>query len=108
MNNNALGYDLDLDATRERIASNFSAEMKRARWSGRSMAAALGLTQPYVARRAAGTVEMSGSDLALFAKFLEIPVSRFFVEPDDETSPELAPVRTIPAHSEPEAKITVR
>ena len=80
MNKNALAFDAE--ATREMIAANFSAEMKRARWSGRSMAGALGLTQPYVARRASGEVELSGSDLALFSEFLNIPVSRFFVHPD--------------------------
>lgn len=68
----------DADATRQLIADNLSAEMKRARWSGRQMASALGLTQPYVARRAAGEVECSGSDLVLFANFLDVPVSAFF------------------------------
>lgn len=68
----------DAQTTRLLIADNVSAEMKRARWTGRAAAQALGLTQPYVHRRTSGEIEFSGSDLALFAGFLNVPVETFF------------------------------
>lgn len=61
------------------IAANLDAELTRKRWTKRKAAEALGLTHMYVSRRANGEVELSGSDLAMFAGFLEVPVSRFFV-----------------------------
>lgn len=87
MTNTAL--DFDIEKTRETIASNVAAELKRQRWTGRSAAVALGLSQPYVYRRIAAEVEMSGSDLAMFAAFLNVPVSRFFVQlPDLDSNQE--------------------
>lgn len=76
MTNTALNFDGD--ETRMTIAANVAAELKRQRWTGRSAAAALGLSQPYVARRLSGDTDLSGSDLALFAAFLKVPVSVFF------------------------------
>lgn len=88
-------YSIDTDRTRAVIASNLAAELKRQRWTGRSAASALGLSQPYVSRRLTGDTELSGSDLALFAGFLKVPVSRFFVElPDLDSNQE-------PSHSKP-------
>lgn len=75
---NALG-NTAIASTRELIAANLDAELARQRWTKRKAAAALGLSHVYVSRRAAGEVELSGSDLAMFATFLNIPVSRFFV-----------------------------
>lgn len=69
------------DATRVRVAQNFSDMLKAERWSRRAAAEALGLTHRYVNSRASGMVDMSASDLALFADFLKVPVSRFFAEP---------------------------
>lgn len=70
-------------AVKSRVAHNFSAILGENRWSARKAAAALGLTHTYVNSRANGTVEMSGSDLALFADFLNIPIARFFDEHHD-------------------------
>ena len=70
-------------AVKARVAQNFSAILGENRWSARKAAAALGLTHTYVNSRANGTVEMSGSDLALFADFLDIPIARFFDEHHD-------------------------
>ena len=64
--------------TAQLVAANLAAELTRQRWSGRKAAAALGLTNVYVSRRASGELECSASDLAMFAEFLDIPVSRFF------------------------------
>jgi transcriptional regulator with XRE-family HTH domain len=69
---------IGIDETRELVAANLSAELTRQRWSGRKAAAALGLTQPYVARRMSGDVELSASDIVMFASFLDIPVTKFF------------------------------
>ena len=63
---------------RDIIAGNLRAELTRQRWSNRKAAAALGLTHVYVGRRANGEVELSGTDLALFAGLLEIPVAKLF------------------------------
>lgn len=73
--------------TRAMIARNFSDELKAQRWSKRSISVALGLTHTYVNNRANGSVEMSGSDLALFADFLAVPVTRFFAPvPEEEAT----------------------
>lgn len=66
------------DETRLTIAFNLTKELKRQRWTGRAAATALGLTQPYVSRRMTGAVDLTGSDLTMFADFLEVPVARFF------------------------------
>lgn len=85
---NAMGYIMGMTnamespavtSTRELIAANLDAELARQRWTKRKAAAALGLSHVYVSRRAAGEVELSGSDLVMFSAFLSIPVSRFFV-----------------------------
>lgn len=83
---------IDVDQMRETIAANVAAEIKRQRWTGRSASVALGLTQAYVYRRLAGEVEMSGSDLAMFAKFLSVPVQKFFEEPTTDYGYEVSPV----------------
>lgn len=77
MTNNAIASTATV--TRETIASNLDAELTRQRWSKRKAAAALGLSPVYVSRRTSGEVELSGSDLVMFAAFLQIPVTRFFV-----------------------------
>jgi hypothetical protein len=95
------------DATAHLVAANLAAELTRQRWSGRKAAAALGLTNVYVSRRASGEVECSASDLAMFAEFLSVPIAKFF-EGLDSAAGESAVVTSLAAHSEPEAKITVR
>lgn len=97
MTNEAPGYS-PADV-REKIAANLSAEMKRARWSGRAMADALGLTQAYVARRASGDVELSGSDIDLFAGFLGVPVAALFVGREPAAVVELDPTRNAEGHA---------
>lgn len=86
--NHAMRYILDMtnhafsqpaNQAAQIIAANLDAELTRKRWTKRKAAEALGLTHMYVSRRANGEVELSGSDLAMFAGFLEVPVSRFFV-----------------------------
>lgn len=98
MTNGAPGYSPAAD-TREKIAANLSAEMTRARWSGRRMADALGLTQAYVARRASGEVELSGSDIDLFTGFLGVPVTALFVNREKATVTELDPTRNAEART---------
>lgn len=66
------------DEVRTRVAKNLSDELKAQRWTRRSAAAELGLTSRYVNSRAAGEVDLSASDLVMFADFLSVPVSRFF------------------------------
>lgn len=65
---------------RQRVAANLSAELARKGYSDRQAATALGLNNVYVSRRANGTVELSVSDAALFASFLDIPITRLFAE----------------------------
>lgn len=72
MKTTRIALDVNKDSLRQRIADNLSAEIKRNRWSGRKMAAALGLSQPYIARRASGETELSASDIIVFAEFLQI------------------------------------
>lgn len=72
MKTTRIALDVNKDSLRQRIADNLSAEIKRNRWSGRKMAAALGLSQPYIARRASGETELSASDIIIFAEFLQI------------------------------------
>lgn len=67
------------DKMRTIIATNFSDILAENRWTRRSAAEALGLTHTYVNSRATGAVEMSGSDIVLFADFLGVPVSEFFM-----------------------------
>lgn len=66
------------DKMRTIIATNFSDMLEENRWSRRRAAEALGLTHTYVNSRATGDVEMSGSDIMLFAGFLDVPESEFF------------------------------
>jgi len=78
-------------ATRETIAANLDAELSRKRYTKRRAALAMGLSHVYVTRRAKGQVELSGSDMVMFAKFLNIPVTRFFVGlPDLDSNQEPA------------------
>jgi transcriptional regulator with XRE-family HTH domain len=63
-------------------AENLSAELARKGLSDREAANRLGLTNVYVSRRANGTVEMSVSDLDLFAGFLGIPMTRLLEDRD--------------------------
>jgi transcriptional regulator with XRE-family HTH domain len=84
MNNSA--KSVARDATAQIVAANLAAELTRQRWSARKAATALGLTNVYVSRRTSGDVELSASDLALFAGLLSIPISRFF-EGLNTTSP---------------------
>lgn len=66
----------------KRAAENLSAELARQGYSDREAANRLGLTNVYVSRRANGSVEMSVSDLELFADFLQVPISRLLENRD--------------------------
>ena len=70
------------DEVRALVAKNLSDTLKEQRWSRRQAATALGLTHTYVNARAAGDVDLSASDLALFADFLSVPITRFFAPTD--------------------------
>jgi transcriptional regulator with XRE-family HTH domain len=70
------------DEIRATVAQNLDDLLKSQRWSRRATAAQLGLTHTYVNSRAAGDTDLSASDLAMFADFLDVPVSRFFEVPD--------------------------
>lgn len=74
--------------TRDRVAANLYAELKRQRWTTRAAATALGLSQAYVNRRTSGAAELSASDLEMFSEFLDIPIERFFL--NDEKAPAAA------------------
>ena len=60
------------DGTQQMVADNLAAELARKRISGRQAAKALGLTHVYVGRRVSGDVELSVSDLMMFAAFLDV------------------------------------
>lgn len=64
------------------VAENLSAELARRGMSDRDAARRLGLTNAYVSRRANGSVEMTVSDIDLFAGFLGIPVTRLLEDRD--------------------------
>lgn len=66
------------DEVRTTVAHNLDVLLKQQRWSRRKAATALGLTHTYVNSRAAGDTDLSASDLAMFAKFLQVDVSEFF------------------------------
>ena len=66
------------DETANTVAANLSDYMKQRRWTGRSFALALGLKPIYVQRRMSGEVEMSATDLRVFAQQLEIREQDFF------------------------------
>lgn|GEM_PF-6182768 len=64
--------------TRDLVAANLTAELRRKRYSDRQAATALGLTNVYVSRRASGAVELSATDLVMFSEFLQIPITKLF------------------------------
>ena len=80
------------DETAEIVAVNLRDTMKLKRWTGRSLALSLGLKPIYVQRRMSGEVEMSATDLRVFADQLEITVQDFFKETPQITNRSLATV----------------
>ena len=60
------------EGTQQLVADNLAAELARKRISGRQAAKALGLTHVYVGRRVSGDVELSVSDLIMFASYLDV------------------------------------
>lgn len=73
------------EQVRATVAGNLDALLTQQRWSRRAAASALGLTHTYVNSRVAGDTDLSAGDLAMFAEFLDVPVSQFFEPlPDDE------------------------
>ena len=66
------------DQVRWTVATNLDTILKRERWSRRAAALALGLSHRYVNDRATGDVDLSASDLAMFADFLEVSISDFY------------------------------
>lgn len=86
MKQTAIPDQLAAQATEIRltVAANLDSLLEQNRWSRRAAALALGLTHRYVNSRATGEVELSSSDLAMFADFLGVPITRFF-EPTHTT-----------------------
>lgn len=74
------------EKVRHNVAKNLSDLLESQRWSRRAAALELGLTHTYVNSRATGATELSSSDVAMFAEFLDVPVSRFFETPTEETT----------------------
>ena len=75
----------EMDGIRQRVAANVDAQLANQRWSRRAAANELGFTQRYVNSRMNGEVDMSATDLAIFAELLNVSVDSFFVhaERDD-------------------------
>lgn len=90
------------DEIRQTVATNIDALLKSQRWSRRAAAMALGISHRYVNDRAAGDVDVTASDLAMFADFLDVPVSRFFAETQNgPASEETEPLNVPPTGVEP-------
>lgn len=66
------------DATALLVAANLTQYMDERRWTGRSFALAHGFTPIYVQRRMSGEVEMSATDLKVFADHLGIKVQDLY------------------------------
>ena len=66
------------DEVADLVAGNLSDHMEAERWTGRSFALALGLQPIYVQRRMSGEVELSATDLKVFADKLGIRVQDLF------------------------------
>lgn len=60
------------------VADNIRAEMARQRWTGRKMAAALGLAPAWVNRRTSGASTLDPNDIKLFADFLNVEIAELF------------------------------
>lgn len=60
----------------EAIGCGVRAEMARKRLTQRQLAAALGMSQPQVTKRLAGTIEFRPSELEKTAELLGIPITR--------------------------------
>lgn len=82
----------EFDRMRELTSTNLRDLIDASGKSRRQVARELQLTPRYVDSRATGTVEMSASDLALFATFLDVPVSRFYDETPVDTAPVVAKI----------------
>jgi transcriptional regulator with XRE-family HTH domain len=68
------------------VAHRIRAIMKDQRWSARKAAERLGLQNTFISRRLSGETPLDPADLVMFASFLNVPVSRFFTEPDNSTA----------------------
>lgn len=82
----------EFNRMRELTSTNLRDLIDASGKSRRHVARELQLTARYVDSRATGTVELSASDLALFATYLEVPVSRFFDETPVDTTPTVAKI----------------
>lgn len=60
------------------VAGNIRAELARADISQVKAAAALGVTEMWISRRLKGRTPLDANDIALFARYLGVPVSTFF------------------------------
>jgi len=105
-----IAHQPNADEVRETVAANLRATLKQNRWSERKAADALGLTPAYVNRRASGDTDLSSSDLAMFARFLNVPVQHFFTQITNwslATVTELHPRSVHPSvHRQVTAKVT--
>ena len=68
------------------IGANVRAELARHGKSQSALAQVLGIAQPGVSKRLAGTVEFGAGELIKVATFLGVPVSSFYVGTDQEDS----------------------
>lgn len=69
------------------VAHNLQTYMKEHRWTGRSLALALGLKPIYVQRRMSGEVEMSATDLKLIGDKIGMTLDDFYKVPPTGIEP---------------------
>lgn len=81
------------ELVRHTVARNLDRLLTEQRWSRRAAANALGLTHRYVNSRAAGEVDLSASDLSMFAKFLGVSEQSFFEPVRDDSVISIGGVR---------------
>ena|GEM_PF-2713170 len=86
------GLAAHADEVRATVARNLDELLKAERWSRRRAAHELGLTHTYVNSRASGQTDLSASDIAMFADFLDVPVSRFFDPASDHDDDNVTPM----------------
>jgi transcriptional regulator with XRE-family HTH domain len=65
------------------VAGEVRAWLARRKRSGRSAAAELGWTEPYLSRRLTGSVPFDVADLSALADLVGVPVETFFQVPSD-------------------------
>jgi transcriptional regulator with XRE-family HTH domain len=71
----------DVDPVRKQIGDNVRAELARLGLRHDDLAKVLGISQPQVTKRLAGTIGFEGAELVRIAAELNIPVSRLVEAP---------------------------